>query len=609
MLTLLPQPRQLDRKDGTFTLPDSGFLVLDVLRPDMLLFTARRAQQALADFAGSHLHMTAGSAAVRAVLRLTLNPALRQAEAYRLTVNADGIEIVGKDAPGLFYGVCTLIQLVQTQGRTLPQLMIADYPDFPARGVMLDISRDKVPTMETLYALVDRLAGWKINQLQLYMEHTFAYHAHERVWKNASPLTAEEILALDAYCRERFIELVPNQNSFGHMHRWLEHPEYVHLGETETGIMMPWGEPFPHPYSLSPAVPESLPFLESLYDELLPNFSSRLFNVGADETFDLGQGRSKAMVEAQGKGRVYLDYLLQIYQRVKARQRTMQFWGDIINQYPDLVPLLPRDTIALEWGYEADHDFPGKTKLFAEAGIPYYVCPGTSTWNTIAGRTDNCIGNIRNAVENGLNNGAVGVLNTDWGDNGHWQTFPVSYLGFAYGAAVSWCYAANRDLDLPAVLDAFAFEDSAGVMGKLAYDLGNAYQQPGILVFNGSLLFSLYNRTLRDAEIAQADQLKAALHQTITYVNQALEPLDLAAMRGADASLIEQEFRLAASMLTHAARRGLFMLHDPEMDTTLLRSELDAIIEEYSKIWLARNREGGLSDSLARLEKARALFD
>ena len=145
------------------------------------------------------------------------------------------------------------------------------------------------------------LASWKVNQFQLYTEHTFAYREHERVWRRASPMTAEEILALDAYCRERHIELVPNQNSFGHMERWFEHPEYQHMAEIESEFRAPWGAPH-LPSTLSPAVAETLPFIESLYDELLPNFSSQLFNIGCDETFELGMGRSKALVEAEGQG-------------------------------------------------------------------------------------------------------------------------------------------------------------------------------------------------------------------------------------------------------------------------------------------------------------------
>ena len=86
----------------------------------------------------------------------------------------------------------------------------------------------------------------------------------------------------------------------------------------------------------------------------------------------------------------------------------MMFWGDIIIHHPDLIPL-PPDAIALEWGYEADHPFAEHGTQFAQSGIPFYVCPGTSSWISALGRTENAIGNIRNAAENGLKNGAIGV--------------------------------------------------------------------------------------------------------------------------------------------------------------------------------------------------------
>src|SRR5690606_12232026 len=190
----------------------------------------------------------------------------------------------------VFYGACTLIQIIEQCTPRLPGLTISDWPDFPARGVMLDVSRNRVPKMETLFNLVDQLAGWKINQLQLYFEHAFAYRSHPAVWADVSPITGQDVLVLDRYCRERFIELVPNQQSFGHLAPWLNRPEYKHLAEVEDGFQTPWGYRAGS-FSLAPVEPRSLEFLRGLYDELLPHFSSRMFNIGGDETWDLGQGR------------------------------------------------------------------------------------------------------------------------------------------------------------------------------------------------------------------------------------------------------------------------------------------------------------------------------
>ena len=105
-------------------------------------------------------------------------------------------------------------------------------PPLQTRAVLWDISRCRVPTMQTLEYIVRTLAALGINQLQLYTEHTFAWTGHEPVWKNASPITPDEARALDALCASLGIELVPCLNTLAHMERWLTHPEYTHLAET-----------------------------------------------------------------------------------------------------------------------------------------------------------------------------------------------------------------------------------------------------------------------------------------------------------------------------------------------------------------------------------------
>ena len=606
---LLPQPQVIETKEGFYSLIDNRLLLLDSPSPQALCFTAQRLQRALTTYASVTWEIVAGTAVPADQVGATLSVipgSVRHPQGYELSIHPSGVHLVAGTPAGLFYGVMTLIQIIQQCGHQLPALRIRDWPDFPHRGVMLDISRDKVPTMETLFALIDLLASWKVNQFQLYTEHTFAYRHHPDVWAQASPLTGEEILALDAYCRERFIDLVPNQNSFGHMRRWLIHDRYRDLAECPHGCDTSWGY-FDEPFSLNPLDPRSLDLLRSLYDELLPHFTSHYFNVGCDETVDLGQGRSKEVVEKYGVGRVYLDFLMKIYREVKSRGRTMMFWGDIIVQHPNLVPELPRDVIALAWGYEADHPFDRHGALFAASGVPFYVCPGTSTWNSIAGRTDNALGNLRNAAENGLKHGALGFLNTDWGDNGHWQPLPVSYLGYAYGAAVSWAYEANRDLDVVAVLNRYAFRDRAEVMGRIAYDLGNAYQVPGVQNFNGSILFRILQWS--PGEIAQHQGLtEEGLHRTLRYIDEVMSHLERANMDRQDADLVRQEFAWAADMLRHAAKRGLWALKKARgaVDSTLqgmLAEEAKRLMAEFHHIWHARNRPGGFKDSLARMER------
>ncbi|MBN9389384.1 MAG: family 20 glycosylhydrolase [Chloroflexi bacterium] len=619
-LSLLPQPRSLKFTTGQHALQPLKYILLDAPEASQLVFSGRLLKDALKDY-GEVVYMLSASVGgpsedFGVVLRQVEDPAIPD-QGYRLSIQPDQITVEASSPAGIFYGVATLSQVLKQSGQNLPCLEISDWPDFPARGYMLDISRDKVPTMETLLQLIDKLAAWKYNQLQLYTEHTFAYLNHPVVWSEATPMTGQDILELDRYCKERFIELVPNQNSFGHMNRWLTHMEYAPLAEVTEGFTTPWG--FVHgPFTIDPTNPASFDLIRSLFDELLPHFTSRQVNIGCDETFDLGQGRSREEVERIGKYRVYLDFLLKVSKELIGRGYTVQFWGDIVQEEPDVIPLLPQQQLlALDWGYEETHPFDLECSRFKASGIPFYVCPGTSTWCTLGGRTKNAIGNLLNAAEAGLKYGAVGFLNTDWGDRGHWQTLPISYLGIAVGAAYSWALEANRSLDVVEVLNRYAFEDAAGIMGKVAYDLGEVYRLPGLARPNGSQLFWILQYS--DEQLTQAQRKSenytspdaggrlvyvedAVLREAISTIDRILAPLEESRMAGEDAELVKREFTLTAWMMKLACLRAL-LADNPAKFRAEYTVEIAAMLDEYKQIWLTRNRSGGLKDSLVLLEK------
>jgi hexosaminidase len=451
-LNLLPAPRSLKLLRGTFKLPE------------------RKPLNAIK------------------VVRTHNAPA--QPEGYTLNISKTGIEISFRETAGLRAAAATLRQLLREHGRHLPCLKIRDWPDFARRGVMLDVSRGRVPKLETLLDLAEKLSDFKINELQLYTEHTFAYKKYSSVWQGWGALTGNEIQILDARCRELGIDLVPNQNSFGHLRYFLADPRLKQLAEIskpyEDGGGAATGDQefLRRPTTLAPNHPGTLPFLRGLYDELLPNFSSEFFNIGGDETWDLGKGRSKRLCEAKGKGRVYLDFIKKVHREVSARDKHMMFWGDIILKYPSLIHELPKNVIALNWGYEADHPFEKEAVRFAKAKIPFYVSPGTSTWQTLIGKHDNALANLRAAAKAGKKFGAVGFLNTDWGDGGHPQPLAVSWPLFAAGAALAWNSKTLDEKELLAVLSRDVFEDPTGKIAGAGFKLGFVHQKLGVKALN-----------------------------------------------------------------------------------------------------------------------------
>jgi hypothetical protein len=611
-LNLLPLPRSIKQFPGNYSLAKRSVLLVpqsanaDDARGSTLKKAALRLCEAAADV-GVKLDLVnprrwRGNATIE-VIQSTDAPA--QPEGYRLEIGAAGLRIHYRQEAGFRAAVASLRQLLREYGRRLPLLTIVDYPDFPRRGVMLDVSRGRVPKLATLMELVEHLADFKINEFQLYMEHTFAYRKHKAVWNDWGALTGKEIHKLDTRCKELGIDLVPNQNSFGHLRYWLEHEPYRKLAETSEPYEDGGGAFLRYPSTLAPNHAGTLPFLRGLYDELLPNFSSRRFNVGCDETWDLGRGQSRGLCERKGKGRVYLDFLKRIHGEVAARGRQMMFWGDIVLNHSELIGELPKEVIALNWGYESDHPFEREARSFARAGVRFYVCPGTSTWMTMVGRYDNALANLRAAAKAGKQHGAEGYLITDWGDGGHPQPLAVSYHCYAAGAALSWCAQSFDEELLVPVLSRDVFKDATEQIASTAFGLGLAHRKfkfkvPNLTPF-GAVIAAPPPR-LR--ELVCRDGLKYYQKIHSKNIQAALGEVEkqhrrLKSIRPTTASskVLRLELDFAARMavvsckymLWQQARTAHRMSEQDALKKELLR-ELEALERDFRRHWPRRNK-------------------
>jgi hexosaminidase len=551
-------------------------------------------------------------------------------EAFTLTLDARGVWVEHGDEAGLRWATGALAQLREQSGERLPALRIDDAPDFPVRGFLLDISRDRVPTRETLARIVEVMALLRLNHLQLYTEHTFAYQGHEAVWRDASALTADDVRWLGRLCAAHGVELCANQNTFGHMGRWLAHDAYRSRAECPDGFTTRLGTKLA-PGCLAPS-PENAAFALALCRELLAQHASRRININCDETFELGRGASAADVAARGKARVYLDHLLRIANPLRSEGCEVLFWGDMLRDHPELVGELPRDRLtALVWHYErpleslpvpdalrsllaelgvterAFRGFSTQTEAFAQAGFPFWVCPGTSSWNSLLGRWTNARENLRDAASVGLEGGARGYLITDWGDNGHLQPPSASWLPLAYGAALAWCGAANRDLDMAPLLDALVFRDRTRKLGALALSLAEAYQGTGKTCLNGSPLFTELVRGGLLGSFGQVDGERLA--EAIAQLDAAIAALPRVRCESSDGKLIPRELTAAARLARHGAWRIARGAGLPAPGSAALRRDLGEAIAEQRASWLARSRPGGLTDSLARLEATLAEYE
>lgn len=470
---LLPPPRRLRPATGWVALARLGLILLERSLPDSAEHTARTIAGSLAGALGHLPAIGRGSAPVAGSVFLRLAP-LAGPEHYTLEIGADGVVITGGGEPGLFYGAQTLAQLVaQAADGLLPALRIDDGPDYPVRGVYHDISRGKVPTRDTLLELVRMLAHYKINHLQLYLEHTFAFARHPDIWAGADPLTADDIRAIDDDAARHHIELVPSLSTFGHFYTALVSPRKHHLNELPidaSQLAFSWWDRMGH-YTLDARQDESLALVREMILELRPLFRSRFFNLCCDETFDLGKGRNAAEAARRGTGRLYLDFLKKLIRVVREADATPMFWGDIVGNHPELVRELPRDVVALDWDYSADlHDT--KSRLFRKARVPFYACPGVCGWDRWINDLDTATENILGFARRGRRDGAAGLLNTDWGDRGHINSLGNSAHGMLLGASAAWNTRGTEAVSFDAAFARLELGDSSGRSTALIREAG-----------------------------------------------------------------------------------------------------------------------------------------
>jgi len=347
-------------------------------------------------------------------------------QAYLLEINQNNIICSASTKKGILNSVHTLYQIIKQSAGDIPGLFIKDYPLIPYRGIMLDISRGKIPTVDTLKELVDFIAQYKINVLQLYMEDSFYFISNPEIGRRTGRLTGKEIEEIDIHCNQRGVELQPNLQTFSHFHNILRHPDYHHLSENNTY------------WTLAPGKEESYLLLDNMLKNLIDHFSSKTININMDEAYDIGTDYSRTKAEKYGKEKVYLDHLLKTRKIVKKYGIEKIFiWGDMINKHPEMLEKLPEDITVIDWHYEPSEEY-STLANYENYKHRLWAAAGTSSWNSIFPRIKNAKINISNLSYSLYKLGGEGFLVTDWGDYGHYQPLGMSFYPYILSAEASW---------------------------------------------------------------------------------------------------------------------------------------------------------------------------
>ncbi len=574
------------------------------------------AQQQLADDLAAHHVRLQPVEASEAAIRILRDRQIRGPEAYRLVVSPRGCEIRASGPAGAYYGLQTLRALLRSnKNGAIPACRIDDAPDFRRRGVSLDISRGRVPKMSRLMQLVEVLAHWKVNELQLYVENVFRFRKHPEIGRGYSPLTPDDIRRLQDHCRRHHIRLVGSFASFGHMEKILQIPRYSSLGEMQGFRDWPGGT------TLCPHDPGSIRLIADLYGEYLPLFEANDFNVSGDEPWELGQGRSVVRARWFGIGGVYMQFMNKLHDVCRHHGKRANAWADFILLHPEIIRHVPRDMVMLNWDYEPDGPNIRKTRRLVDAGLRVVVCPGTQGWLAHGGRIEYGIRNIERFAAEGLACGVDGLLNTDWGDNGHRNLLAVSMHNLAWGAAHAWCHRRTQERGFTERFCRDTFGVANPKLPRAIRTLGATFPTPE-KYRNLSFLYSV----LCPAVQAGFEYMEFSM-DTLPYVlTRDLEDrarrMDALAWpsamdsgeraSAADPALaveLLQEFAIATRLERLAARRALALKRAGEgraVRTSTwkqLMEETNATAAELRRVWLLGNRPSRLRDVMASMQK------
>jgi hypothetical protein len=574
---------------------------------------------------------------------LSFDPAMHDEGYIIMPDGQGGMAVIAETSAGIFYGVQTVKQLIRGSGQDAVLLAptLRDWPAMAYRGLSDDWSRGPLPNMDFLKREIRTLAAYKINIFSPYFEHTFAYDVSPVAAFPGGAMTPDEARELVAYAAQYHITVIPEQESFGHLHHLLKFEQFSSLGETPHGSVLAPVAPSDRP---SPPGPDTaaLPLISNWFSELAKVFPAPYAHIGADETFELGLGKTREQVEKQGLGAVYIDFLKQIHATLEPNHKRLLFWGDIAVKSPELVGTLPKDMIAVPWEYRARPDFKPIIEPFTKAGLETWVAPGVNNWNRLYPNNNEALANIRVFVRDGQALGATGVLNTVWNDDGE-GIFDENWFGVLFGAAAGWQAEESSEAAFSSSFGLAFHQDSTGKIDQAQRELmavHEAFKEAGLRdaedVYFWVDPFSPEGERVNDKLRPVVSQLRLHAERAIALIaearaaakqenrvlenQEALDAMELGARRidfvglkfqAADESvaLYKQARAMAgdrsrrddveAKLYTIGANNGL--LEDMRDGYTLLGGL-------YRQAWLRDNRPYWLENNQARYDRAAQLW-
>ena len=567
---------------------------------------------------------------------LTFSKEMQQ-EGYALVSDSQTMYVIASSAVGLFYGAQTVKQLVDVD-KGVPSIALVNVRDWPAmryRAIDDDLSRGPIPTVDYQKKQIRKFAAYKLNIYSPYFENALEHPSTPITAAAGGAMSSEDVEAIVAYAKLYHIEVIPEQEAFGHLHGVLQYDQFSDLAETSHGSV------------LAPGKPESLKVIHDWFGDIAKEFPSSYVHIGADETFELGRGQSSATVQQNGIGKVYIGFLNAIHAELQPYGKRLLFWGDIARNQPALLHDLPKDMIAVPWWYDPQpKGFDSFITPFRDAGMETWVAPGVNNWDRVYPNNDMALRNIQGFVRDGQRLGATGMFNTVWNDDGE-GLFESDWYGVLFGAAAGW---QKGESDIPRFESSYGYvfhQDQTGKINEAQQELMAAHrliQSLQIDAYPDDASDSLFwvdpwspeGQSLSKRLMPILHKVRIHAENAITLVREAkraaplretdaLDAIELGAYRldtiglkFEEASEISQIYQDAYAHESESPRRvagqrprvelDLMDISDIQGRCQDLRNAYSESRQLYQSLWLRENRPYALQNVLARYDIAIQLW-
>jgi len=535
------------------------------------------------------------------------DPRLFVEQGYTLDIKPEKIIIQGASATGRFYGVQTFRQILRNaHEKAIPIVKIKDYPALEWRGISDDISRGQVSNLEDFKNIIRKLAFYKKNLYQPYIEDMFSFDINPKIGKDRGAVTKEEMAEMVKEAKRNHVVLTPVFECLGHQDRLLSLPNTRKYAEIQDPAKRPW--------SFSPVSAKTFTFVSELIDEITESTDSPFFHIGGDESFDVGKGESRQKVEELGIGRVHAAYFSRLNDYIKKNhKRKMMLYADMLLRHPEAMEFMPKDCILVDWRYSKDDKFDSVNTL-KKAGFKNIVTsPGIWSWATYYPNFSWAFQNISHATQAAKTNKLMGCITSSWGDSGAENLRTNNWLGFGFSAAAQW---EEKTPDHDKFIRRFA----AVHFGHDSEELARALKSMGWFDYlDYHYLGKIFHRTARikiqeqawlekldklEKETVKAMELFARHRNNIRFHKKSLDLIDHAARRNLYIVKRDRSMNKIAQLLGDKKSGALPPTVQKEIVGILtdLRNELSKISGEYPALWLRSNKYPMLEFNKERLQ-------